>query len=294
MTNPLIRVLLIEDDPDDVLLIREMLEESDLARFEVDAAERLSDGVHLLGEDSYDVILLDLSLPDRQGLGSLGAARSAAPRTPIVVLTGLDDQEVALKAVGAGAQDYLIKGQVNSQLLARSMRYAMERQRLEAALEQAAKWERQSRARLQGRRDYRYYVAMARGETSVPSEGGGEGQSAGLSDIGPAVSAEQVERYRDIVRGYVGSDRELEVRPVRQVRAFARELAGSGVGARDIMRMHVQVLNELDQLSGSAELHQLLTDTRLVLVELLANLVEAYREPASGGDDESKDTAAEP
>jgi DNA-binding NarL/FixJ family response regulator len=294
MTNPLIRVLLIEDDPDDVLLIREMLAESDAARFEVDAAERLSDGVHLLGEDSYDVVLLDLSLPDRQGLGSLGAARSAAPRTPIVVLTGLDDQEVALKAVGAGAQDYLIKGQVNSQLLARSMRYAMERQRLEAALEQAAKWERQSRARLQGRRDYRYYVAMARGETSVPSEGGGEGQSAGLSDIGPAVSAEQVERYREIVRSYVGSDRELEVRPVRPVRAFARELAGSGVAARDIMRMHVQVLSELDQLSGSAELHQLLTDTRLVLVELLANLVEAYREPASGGDDESNDTAADP
>jgi serine phosphatase RsbU (regulator of sigma subunit) len=132
-----LRVLLIEDDPDDVLLIREMLDESVPVRFEVGTAGRLATAGGMLGREPFDLILMDLGLPDSQGLDSFAAVKAAAQGVPIVVLTGLDDQTVGLQAVHQGAQDYLVKGQVDANLLARSACYAVERARLEAELKQA-------------------------------------------------------------------------------------------------------------------------------------------------------------
>jgi signal transduction histidine kinase len=126
-----IRVLLIEDNPGDVRLIREMLRES-TAAVHLQHAERLSAGLeHLHSEAVTNVVLLDLSLPDSSGFDTFKAVRTAAPGVAIVVLSGLDDQDLAVKAVQEGAQDYLVKGQVDGGTLLRAMRYAVERQRLE-------------------------------------------------------------------------------------------------------------------------------------------------------------------
>jgi sigma-B regulation protein RsbU (phosphoserine phosphatase) len=130
-------VLLIEDDPDDVLLIREMLHEAEGLRFRVAEAGRLSAAQEILSAESFDVVLMDLGLPDSQGLDSFEAVHAAAGDLPIVVLTGLDDESVGLDAVQRGAQDYLVKGHVNAGLLARSACYAVERAHLEAKLKQA-------------------------------------------------------------------------------------------------------------------------------------------------------------
>ncbi len=137
MTGKSISVLLIEDDPDDSLLIREMLAESGDGRFRVEAAQRLSEGLRRLDEGGVDVVLLDLGLPDSVGLETLGAVQQRAPDVPVVVLTGLDDEAVGLHAMREGAQDYLVKGQVDGELLARAARYAIERQRLETHLKSA-------------------------------------------------------------------------------------------------------------------------------------------------------------
>jgi sigma-B regulation protein RsbU (phosphoserine phosphatase) len=134
---PIIRVLFIEDDPDDVLLIREMLGESEPVRFEVHCVGRLSEAREALAEGTFDLILMDLGLPDSQGLATFRAVHSAAEGTPVVVLTGLEDQTAGLKAVHEGAQDYLLKGHVDANLLARSACYAVERWRLESELKQA-------------------------------------------------------------------------------------------------------------------------------------------------------------
>ncbi len=96
-------------------------------------ADRLAGGLQVLTQEGADVVLLDLSLPDSQGFETFEAAHAAAPAVPIVVLSGLDDQDLALRAVQDGAQDYLVKGQVDGGTIVRSMRYAIERQRLEAA-----------------------------------------------------------------------------------------------------------------------------------------------------------------
>jgi signal transduction histidine kinase len=130
-----IRALLIEDNPGDARLIREMLRDAVSGHADVDLlyADRLAGGLEQLSGEGADVVLLDLSLPDSHGLETFAVLHAAAPSVPTVVLSGLDDQDVAVRAVQEGAQDYLVKGQVDGGTILRSMRYAIERERLEAA-----------------------------------------------------------------------------------------------------------------------------------------------------------------
>jgi len=117
--------------------MREMLAEARDVPFDLVCADRLSTGLEHLSEGGIDIVLLDLSLPDSQGLDTFARVYAQAPQVPIVVLTGLDDETLAVKAVQEGAQDYLIKGQVEINLLVRAMRYAIERKRAEEALQRS-------------------------------------------------------------------------------------------------------------------------------------------------------------
>jgi signal transduction histidine kinase len=148
MEHEPIKVLLIEDNPGDARLIWEMLAQARGARFDLECAERLSSGLERLAQGGIDVLLLDLSLPDSQGLDTLIRVHTPAPEVPIMVLTGLDDEALAVKAMREGAQDYLVKGQVDSNLLLHSIRYAIERHRLAGKLEQQARELQSSEARL--------------------------------------------------------------------------------------------------------------------------------------------------
>lgn len=111
-----------------------MLSESTTVRFGLAHVKRLSEARESLAGEGFDIIVLDLSLPDGHGLDTFVQTRIAAPGIPIVIMSGLGDEELAIKAVQEGAQDYLIKGQVDSDLLVRSMRYAIERNQAEEAL----------------------------------------------------------------------------------------------------------------------------------------------------------------
>jgi diguanylate cyclase (GGDEF)-like protein len=142
MTQP-IRILLIEDNPGDAILLRETLRDVGGAdQFALTHVMRLDEGLEQLASAPFDVVLLDLSLPDGHGLETLSRTHSHASGTPIVVLTGLNDETLAVRAVQEGAQDYLVKGEVDSNLLARSLRYAIERQRMIAQLKRAREQER--------------------------------------------------------------------------------------------------------------------------------------------------------
>jgi PAS domain S-box-containing protein len=132
-----IKALLIEDDPEDAQLLREILAAAKGIRFHVEWVDRLQAGLERLSHGGIDVLLLDLSLPDSAGIDTVLTVHSRASGVPIVVLTGLDDEAFAMRAVRKGAQDYLVKGQVDSNLLARSIRYAIERKRAEEALRES-------------------------------------------------------------------------------------------------------------------------------------------------------------
>ena len=129
-----VKVLLVEDNPGDVRLLRETLGEVTSIQFELTQVERLDEALEQLDHEHFDVILLDLSLPDVQGFDTFVQVHKQAPGVPIVVLTGFDDETLAVQAVREGAQDYLVKGQIDSNLLVRAMRYAIERQQAEEAL----------------------------------------------------------------------------------------------------------------------------------------------------------------
>jgi PAS domain S-box-containing protein len=129
-----IRVLLVEDSPGDARLILEMLNEVQAAAFDLARVDRLEAALTHLGRAAVDVILLDLGLPDSQGLETFERTHAGAVGEPIIVISGLDDEETALQAVRSGAQDYLVKGRIEGPLLARVIRHAIERKRAEASL----------------------------------------------------------------------------------------------------------------------------------------------------------------
>lgn len=131
-----IKILLVEDNPDDAELLRRLLCVG--SQFSVTTADRIARGISCLAEGQFDLVLLDLSLPDGNGIENVRRVHNAARNVPIVVLTGLDDEAVAMMALREGAQDYLIKGEIDRPLLVRLIRYACERHRLMAALESLA------------------------------------------------------------------------------------------------------------------------------------------------------------
>jgi signal transduction histidine kinase len=131
IANLINTILLIEDNLGDARLLREMLGEQDSHNIELTHAQCMSEAEKYLSQRSFDMILLDLGLPDARGLGAIRRAHAAAPSVPLVVLTGLDDESLAKQALQEGAQDYLIKGQIEARGLLRALRYATERKRLE-------------------------------------------------------------------------------------------------------------------------------------------------------------------
>ena len=125
MKKQIIKILLIEDNPGDTKSIIEMLKEADDNRYEVVHTTRLDDGIKIIVRDDFDLILLDLGLPDSEGMDTFNIMKYNAPDIPIIVLTGLKEDIFAVSAVGRGAQDYLVKDEIDSKLLATSIDNAM-------------------------------------------------------------------------------------------------------------------------------------------------------------------------
>ena len=127
-----VRILLVEDDPGHARLIELALSEpGGASQFELEWAQMFSNAIELMKANRPDAVLLDLNLPDRQGLSTLTSMVEQAPEIPIIVLTGLDDEVLAIQAMQKGAQDYLVKDQLDHNLLSRTIRYAIERKRAE-------------------------------------------------------------------------------------------------------------------------------------------------------------------
>jgi DNA-binding NtrC family response regulator len=132
-----IKVLQIEDNASHARLFQEILGEIEEFKLELKWVTRLADGISLLGVENFDVVLLDLSLPDVGGLDSFNKLYAAYPDVPVIILTSANDERLAILAVRAGAQDYFFKGQVESKILSHAIRYAVERGKLIRQLKDA-------------------------------------------------------------------------------------------------------------------------------------------------------------
>jgi signal transduction histidine kinase len=161
-----IRVMLVEDNPGDARLLRESLLEASHLQVSLTHLDCLTPALARLAEERFDVVLLDLSLPESRGFDTFLRVREAAGHTPVVVLSGMQDDELSLRAVKEGAQDYLVKGQASPALLARAVHYAIERQAMLAQLHQRT-WELQVREA-----DFRNVIATNADAMVIVDEGG--------------------------------------------------------------------------------------------------------------------------
>ncbi|MHA1374205.1 MAG: response regulator, partial [Promethearchaeota archaeon] len=134
LTSKSINILLIEDNAGDIRLVREMLKDIRNLSFKVEASLLLIKALKILESHKFDVILLDLNLPDSVGIETVSKTLEVARDTPIIILTGLNEESLAISSVKMGVQDYLVKEQFNSLLLARSIQYAIERKKTEQKL----------------------------------------------------------------------------------------------------------------------------------------------------------------
>jgi PAS domain S-box-containing protein len=160
MQTPPVRILVVEDSPFDARLLRLHLADHKATAFQVTEVPRLGDALRRLETEPFDLVLADLTLPDSAGFETFQTLHDHAPHTPIVVLSGLDDEELAVKAVREGAQDYLVKGRIDNHVLGRAIRHAIERHRAEQALQES---EKHFRFLLESITDYTYRVELTDG-----------------------------------------------------------------------------------------------------------------------------------
>src|SRR6202021_771263 len=135
MKEKALQVLVVEDNAGDVRLLREMFSKEKPDSFELTHLLRMKDAVIHLAKGGVDIVLLDMGLPDGHGLDTVRQAHAAVPSVPLIVLTGLDDEALAAEAMKEGAQDYLIKGQIENRALPRALRHAIERHRMQKEAE---------------------------------------------------------------------------------------------------------------------------------------------------------------
>jgi DNA-binding response OmpR family regulator len=253
------KILLVEDNPGDVRLIQEAMTETDMVEFELEHVDRLSEALARLEVETFDLILLDLMLPDSMGFETLTRIREADSTVPVIVLTVIADESLALEAVQQGAQDYLIKGEISSRMLVWGIRYAIERQSQLLALE----------------RELHALERLARPpQATITAQAFGVRR---LSESLPATFNELVEQYG------VQLDLAMEQRIYKinhnvsdNLLMLSKELGILKARPRDIVDIHTSALKK--KIDGATpKLAQALTEEgRLQLLELMGYLTSFY------------------
>ena len=267
-------VLLIDDDAAERALFRQRLKDVESDCFDFREAETLSDSLGLIQNEPVDLAILDLNLPDTEGLATLESLYAAAPSVPIIVLTGLDDADLGLKAIQVGAQDFLVKGDLNPELVRRSVRYALERHKILMRLE-AVEYEAQQ-ARERG--SLERLAAPPLASTSARAF-----QVTRLQDGAPLQFSDIVNEYGDLLETAVNqtvTQADLNVPP--RLKQLAVRLGRLKVAPRDVIDIHLSAMKARTANMTGRKAKAMSTEGRIVLLEMMGYLAGEYRVFALG------------
>jgi len=259
--RPADRLLLVEDCHNDSHVIRHCLGGRD-SGYRVTVAETLAEGLDHIKRGETDIILLDLTLPDSNGIETLVRVAAVAQETPIVVLTGHDDDELAMGCIQAGAQDFLSKAVMTPHNLRRVIGYALGRYR-EAQL----KTLRMALERYRG-------LSSARSETSVTRALSG---ARPIRDQKPAEFAALHANYRVLLEEYMKYLVVKKDKPREGMEILATRLGDLGATPRDLIDIHIATLDQMAQDTKELRTQAYTADSRLFALEMMGLLVEYYR-----------------
>lgn len=255
-------LLLVEDNPGDVEIVREILSARDHEAYEIEHVSRVSAAVEVLRVSEVDVILLDLTLPDCSGVDSVKAIHDVAGETPIVVLTGAGDEQLAMACIDAGAQDYLEKDEVRPQSLKRAIGYAITRIR-----------EAQLRDMQQTLERYRE-LSSASQRTVVTAALAGSGA---ISERNPEGFQAIVASYFALIQPYLTHDVDQLNPPRGEMEFIATALGDANAGPRDLLDVHVAALDRAIAAHDDRHSRSIVFEARLLALQMMGLLVDYYR-----------------
>ncbi len=265
------RALLVEDNPGDARLLTEALT-SGTVTTEVIRADCLKTALSILRKEEVDVVALDLGLPDSQGFETVMRIHQAVPDVPIVVLTGLDDEASAVKALHEGVQDYLVKGSMTEERFAQSIRFAVERHRVVKALQDRLAQERQ-------RKEIESFGRLTQGSPVSARTVGSDSLRKSL----PELFGELVDRYAALLdKGLEEQTHKVEATCSEGIQELADELGFLKAGPRDVIEIHTTALERKTRTPSQEEAASYLNEGRFRVLELMGNLVRYYRNYYTG------------
>lgn len=271
MPDETLRILLVEDNPGDARLVDAVLESAKDGAFRVEHAKRLDEAVSLLAGDKFDAVLLDLSLPDSSGMDTIDVAKvsNSSDRTPIIVVTGRYTESDALETIKHGAEDFLLKNNLRTEALVRSIRYAVEREhrRLKA------------KAGDDTRRQAREIEALehmsAPASTLVTARADGmERLAESAADAFEAL----VEQYCELIEQAIEQRTfRMDSKTTQGVRVLAQRLGFLRASPRDVMELHLKALQQMRPPKMTTS-YVLAEEARLLVLELMGHLTAYYRD----------------
>ncbi|MDH4128404.1 MAG: response regulator [Spirochaetota bacterium] len=281
MFNKTVKILFIDNNQVNFQLAKRILSETENPSFILEHTDRLSIALNLLPkQENTNIIFLNLDLPDSQGLNTLTSIRKIAKKVPIIVLLNSDNELLYEKILKNGATDYLVNTKFDSNFLQRSIRYALNINSLENKLydvesrligtiqQTKVKLKELENENNNSIRNYQHYLDISLGK--------GISEFTNLPIIDDETIQSLIPQYRDIIIQYVRSVRIREDRPSNLVQEFAEALSSKKIQAKDIVRIHLGVLREFAQRALPSEERAFSNDARLVLVELMGDIIDIY------------------
>lgn len=263
-----LRVLAVEDDPDYAEYLRRLLDADLRVPYHLQVASTLAAGLDLLATDPFDALLLDLGLPDSHGLRTVRQVVEASGGAALIVLTGVDDHDLAGRALSLGAQEYLVKDEATASVLSRAVRYGVDRQRLIDQLEEARRAEAHERElrkveRLAGEPPLRATASLYGGRSFAERE--------------PRRAEAMAGEYARLLDVAVEARTHRVVRENEDLRTLAQGLGFHGATPRDVVQLHTRALRSRLPGSEGVRGQAYVEEGRVLVLELMGHLASWYR-----------------